>query len=88
MIWFIKTAIHPKINIPQNGSCLGKSLLLSFSVLPMVQCFFCHVVDCCLANCVFLLSFSKPFNCRLENGVVLDVGVVVVLAVGSAENSI
>ena len=54
----------------------------------MVQCYFCRVVDCCLANCLFLLSFSKPFNCRLENGVVLDMGVVAVLAVGGAENGV
>ena len=57
---------------------LNKSICGPYNTM---QFFFCCVVDCCLAICSFLLSFSKQFNCRLENGVVLDMGVVAILAV-------
>ena len=42
-----------------------------FACCPWCSAFSCCFVDCCLANCLFLLSFSKPFNWRVKYGVVL-----------------
>eukprot|EP00957_Ditylum_brightwellii_P178083 13564633-Ditylum_brightwellii.AAC.1 len=59
-----------------------------FARCPWYSAISCRFVECYVIHRSPPSFFHKLLNCKLENGVVPDVGVVSLLAVGGAKNDI
>ena len=82
MNWFIKNCDSPKNKIfPKMAAVSVSHRRLFFAHCPWCSAFFHNFVDFYVIHHSPPSFFLKPFNCRPENGVMSDVGVVAVLAV-------